>query len=61
MESERKSNDVIYVCAKCGKEFYREEMRLLPDPEYQRTQCPYCGYKIVYKKRSAVYKKIKAV
>lgn len=50
---------VVYVCARCGKEFTREEMRI--HPEIQRTHCPYCGHRVVYKKRPPVYKRVKAV
>ncbi len=50
---------VVYVCARCGKEFAREEMRI--HPEIQRTHCPYCGHRVVYKKRPPVYKRVKAV
>ncbi|MCD6457564.1 MAG: DNA-directed RNA polymerase subunit P [Thermoprotei archaeon] len=54
-----KESEVIYVCARCGMTFTQEEMRI--HPELQRTHCPYCGYRIVYKKRPSIYKRIKAI
>jgi len=43
----------MYKCAKCRKEVKLEKN----DP----VRCPYCGYKIFFKIREKVLKKVKAV
>lgn len=44
---------IMYVCMKCGK-----DVEL--DPQFKRVRCPFCGYKVVTKKRSEILKKLKA-
>lgn len=43
----------MYKCGKCGKvvELSREDL----------IRCPFCGHKILFKERSKVIKKVKAV
>ena len=47
-----------YVCAKkeCQKEIDEEKLLSLPG-----IKCPYCGYRIIYKKRPSIIKQIKAI
>ncbi len=44
---------ILYVCMKCGK-----DVEL--DPQFKRVRCPFCGYKVLIKKRSGTIKKMKA-
>lgn len=47
-----------YVCAKkeCHREIDEEKLATLPG-----IKCPYCGYRILYKKRPVIMKRIKAI
>lgn len=47
-----------YVCARkeCRKEIELKKLENVPG-----IKCPYCGYRILYKKRAAIIKQIKAV
>ncbi len=42
-----------YVCFSCGETITWEEIR-------RRVRCPYCGGKILYKKRPDIVKTVKA-
>jgi len=42
-----------YICYTCGKEVTPEEIT-------KRIRCPYCGGKILFKKRPETVKRIKA-
>ena len=42
-----------YKCYSCGKEVTQEDIM-------KRIRCPYCGGKILFKKRPETVKKIKA-
>lgn len=46
-----------YICARktCGKEVTTEDLKSLPG-----IKCPNCGYRILYKKRPSVVRKISA-
>lgn len=44
---------MIYVCGQCKKEVSFEGLKML-----QGIKCPYCGYRILYKVRPPVVKKI---
>jgi len=46
-----KYGDYMYVCAKCGKEIKK----------IYEVRCPYCGYRIILKKRPEFEKAVKAV
>ncbi|RLF17434.1 MAG: DNA-directed RNA polymerase subunit P [Thermoprotei archaeon] len=46
---------VTYVCGRCGNKFTREELELIPS-----IMCPYCGYRIIFKSRPQVAKRVKA-
>ncbi|MCD6357581.1 MAG: DNA-directed RNA polymerase subunit P [Thermoproteales archaeon] len=50
------SEERMYKCPKCGKEFSKEEMEILPG-----VKCPYCGWRIVVKLRPPVVKTVKAI
>ncbi len=45
-----------YVCARCGQEVTDEGLETLPG-----IKCPHCGFRILYKKRPQIIRKIKAV
>jgi len=45
----------MYKCAKCGKEFSKEEMEILPG-----VKCPYWGWRIVIKLRAPTVKRVRA-
>ena len=47
-----------YVCARkeCRKEIDEKKLATLPG-----IKCPYCGYRILYKKRPVIIKRIKAI
>ncbi|MBD3230603.1 MAG: DNA-directed RNA polymerase subunit P [Candidatus Lokiarchaeota archaeon] len=45
----------MYECGRCKKEITLSEMGSLPG-----IKCSYCGYRILYKVRPPVVKKIKA-
>lgn len=49
-------NEKMYKCTKCGKEFSKSDMEILPG-----VKCPHCGWRIVLKLRAPVIKKIKAI
>ena len=42
-----------YICYSCSKEVTDEDIT-------KRIRCPYCGGKILFKKRPEVVKKVKA-
>ncbi len=46
---------MTYKCGRCGKTFEAEELKLIPS-----IMCPYCGYRVIYKVRPPVAKKVKA-
>jgi DNA-directed RNA polymerase subunit RPC12/RpoP len=48
----------VYVCAKkeCKEEIDLDRLNQLPG-----IKCPKCGYRILYKKRPSIIKRIKAV
>jgi len=43
----------MYVCFKCGKEVEYKDIK-------KKVRCPFCGSKILFKKRPEVVKKVKA-
>jgi len=45
----------MYECAGCGKEVKSTDLGQLPG-----IKCPNCGYRILYKRRPPVVKKVKA-
>ncbi|MEM1508692.1 MAG: DNA-directed RNA polymerase subunit P [Thermofilaceae archaeon] len=49
------SEDRMYKCPKCGKEFSKTEMEILPG-----VKCPHCGWRIVVKLRAPTVKKVLA-
>lgn len=44
---------MTYKCLKCEKDIEPEDLR-------RRIRCPYCGYRILKKKRREDIKKVKA-
>ncbi|MEM0020939.1 MAG: hypothetical protein QW039_06770 [Fervidicoccaceae archaeon] len=56
MEEVPARGEVIYVCARCGKELKPQDFELL-----HSIKCVYCGSKIVYKVRKPYVKRIKAI
>ncbi len=48
---------MVYICANrnCQKKVTQKALRQLPG-----IKCPHCGYRILYKKRPPVIKKIDA-
>jgi len=46
----------MYKCAKCGREFSRDDMEILPG-----VKCPFCGWRIVTKLRAPTVKRVRAV
>lgn len=42
----------MYVCLKCNKE-------VKPTDELGRVRCPFCGYKVLAKKRPEIVKVVK--
>jgi DNA-directed RNA polymerase subunit RPC12/RpoP len=42
-----------YVCFGCGESIGEEELK-------RRVRCPYCGGKVLYKKRPNIVKTVKA-
>jgi DNA-directed RNA polymerase subunit RPC12/RpoP len=45
---------VVYKCINCGKELEKDLEK------EKKIQCPFCGYRIIEKKRSVVIKKVLA-
>ncbi|RLG17624.1 DNA-directed RNA polymerase subunit P [Nanoarchaeota archaeon] len=45
---------VEFICMTCGKTIKKDEMG-------RRTRCPYCGGKIILKKRPKIVKTVKAI
>ncbi|MCD6477991.1 MAG: DNA-directed RNA polymerase subunit P [Candidatus Aenigmarchaeota archaeon] len=43
----------LYKCLRCGKDVSLEDVR-------KRVRCPYCGYRILIKKRAPIERKVKA-
>ena len=54
----RENTMTSYVCARkeCRKEIDEKKLATLPG-----IKCPYCGYRILYKKRPVIIKRIKAI
>ncbi len=48
---------VLYKCGRCGRVFDLFQLQVLAP----RIRCPYCGYRVIYKVRSPVVKKVKAI
>ncbi len=48
---------VKYKCGACGKEFEQTQLEIL----LPRIRCPYCAYKVIYKVRPGIVKKVKAI
>lgn len=46
--------DIMYRCLNCGKEISAEDVK-------KRIRCPFCGYRILMKKRSKVERKVEAI
>jgi len=44
----------MYKCLNCGREIPLEEAK-------KRIRCPYCGYRILLKKRAPIERKVKAI
>lgn len=44
---------MTYKCLKCEKDIEKDDLR-------RRIRCPFCGYRILKKKRAAGVKEIKA-
>ncbi len=47
---------IRYKCALCGKEFDSRELEMLPG-----VRCPYCGFRVIFKVRPPIVKKVKAI
>jgi len=49
-------NIMSYVCARknCGKEVSKKELNALPG-----IKCSHCGFRILYKKRPEIIKRLK--
>ncbi len=43
----------MYVCMRCGKNVELDE-------DFKKIRCPFCGYKVLMKKRSGAVKTVKA-
>jgi DNA-directed RNA polymerase subunit RPC12/RpoP len=54
--TQKKVRIIKYVCARksCGKEVSKKELNALPG-----IKCSHCGFRILYKKRPDVIKRIK--
>ena len=52
----RTEDEIVYVCAKCGRELKPRELALL-----HGVRCVYCGGRILYKTRSPRVKEVKAI
>ncbi|MEZ0345101.1 MAG: DNA-directed RNA polymerase subunit P [Infirmifilum sp.] len=50
------TEEKIYRCMQCGKEFSLKEIIALPG-----FRCPYCGFRIVEKTRPVIPKRVRAV
>jgi DNA-directed RNA polymerase subunit P len=44
-----------YACGKCGKTVSLQGLESLPG-----VKCPYCGYRVLYKIRPPIVKKVKS-
>lgn len=42
----------MYKCMNCGKEVSKEDLK-------KRIRCPFCGYRILLKKRPEIVRKVK--
>ena len=51
------TGQVLYRCGKCGRVFDLMQLRILAP----RVRCPHCGYRVIYKVRTPVLKKVKAI
>ncbi len=56
MEPARREEEIVYVCAKCGRELTPRDLALL-----HGVRCVYCGGRILYKTRSPRVKEVKAI
>lgn len=45
---------MVYICGKCGKEITEEELSM------GQIRCPVCMYRVLYKKRPPIIKRVKA-
>ncbi|HDJ83729.1 MAG TPA: DNA-directed RNA polymerase subunit P [Desulfurococcaceae archaeon] len=48
---------VLYRCGRCGRVFDLQQLMILAP----RVRCPHCGYRVIYKVRTPVVKKVKAI
>ncbi|MEM0014514.1 MAG: hypothetical protein QXS42_04455 [Zestosphaera sp.] len=60
------SENVVYKCWKCGREFSLEEgmesfLRAEEREGYTFLRCPFCGFRIIVKARRPSSKKVGAV
>ncbi|MFB0563384.1 MAG: DNA-directed RNA polymerase subunit P [Candidatus Lokiarchaeia archaeon] len=44
----------MYICGRCGKEATVEDLLI------GQIRCPDCGYRVLYKKRPPIIKRVKA-
>ena len=56
MEEFTPSPEVVYVCARCGRELRPQDLELL-----HGIKCVYCGSRIIYKTRKPQIKMVKAI
>jgi len=56
LEEQQAGGEVVYICARCGRELRPQDFELL-----HSIKCVYCGSKIVYKMRKPYVKRIKAI
>jgi len=47
---------LTYRCGRCGHVFEAKDLEIIPS-----IMCPNCGYRIIFKVRPAVAKRVKAV
>lgn len=43
----------MYVCLRCGKDIKLDE-------NFRKIRCPFCGYKVLTKKRGEIVRTVKA-
>ncbi|MEM3586795.1 MAG: DNA-directed RNA polymerase subunit P [Candidatus Jordarchaeaceae archaeon] len=46
---------MVYICGKCGRQVTIDSLNLLGG-----IKCPSCGYRVLYKARPPVVKRVKA-
>jgi len=56
MEEFTPAPEVVYVCARCGRELRPQDLELL-----HGIKCVYCGSRIIYKTRKPQIKMVKAI